>query len=199
MKLNIKNQNQKQTQLTLYKKKYAKRSDTSDTISELNKYLNDHEELDRDQDQLLEDSLRQESESVFHSKVFTSESIPHEFTSSNLKHSPTKSLIFIINRSTNSDINILNFHRQGLQNLFFNTTTHTKTQSQLLYFSFSPNFNNLSTHSQRFERICKKLSLSNISNNLFSETAFKNGDSKNTSVDSSYIHNSQKNMHFQSK
>lgn len=175
----------------------------SDTISELDKYLNDCEGSSKDQSQLLEDSLRQDTESVTHILSSTSERISHEFARSSFRHSPTKSLVSIISGGTSSGINNLSLNKQKSQNLSFSTPTHTKTPSQLLQYSFPPNINNMSTHSSpnkhRFKRIGKKLSLSNISDTMLFETESENGHSRNQSVEFTYIHNLQNNRHFLSK
>ena len=169
----------------------------SDTISALEKYLNENEALGRDHSQLLEESLRQDNESVVHMVAST------DFTRSSFRHSPTKSLISIISGGTNHGHNNIGFHKQRSQNLSFSTSTHTKTPSQLLQYNFPSNIYNTSTQSsptkQRFKRLSKKLSLSTLSDSMFPETGFGSGHSRQQSIEFTYIHNLQNNKHIPSK
>lgn len=197
------NDKQSNPNLDKIKQNITHNKSISDTISELDKYLNDYEGSSRDQSQLLEESLRQDTESVTHILTSTSERVSHEFARSSFRHSPTKSLVSIISGGTNSCVNNISLHKQRSQNLSFSTPTHAKTPSQLLQYSFPPNINNMSTQSSpskhRFKKIGKKLSLSNISDTMFSETEFENGHSRNQSVEFTYIHNLQNSRHFPSK
>lgn len=171
----------------------------SDTISELDKYLNDFEASSKDQSQILEESLQQENNSTTNILVSTSERISCEFTRTSTRHSPTKSLVSIISGGANGGVSGLGIHRQRSQNLTFGTPNHARANSQ---YSFPQNVN-ISTQSsptkQRFKRIGKKLSLSNISDNMFSDSESKYNHSRNQSVEFTYINDLQNNRHSPSK
>lgn len=181
---------------------YTNEREISDTISELDKYLNNDDASGRDESQILEESLQQENTSTNNIILSPSERISHEFSRITTRHSPTKSLVSIISGSGANAGGMNTLYRQKSQNLAFGTPTHLRTNSQLLQYSF-PRDVNISTQSsptkQKFKRIGKKLSLSNISDNMFSDTESKYNHSRNQSVEFTYIHDLQNKRHSPSK
>lgn len=171
----------------------------SDTISELDKYLNEYEASSRDQSQILEESLQQENTSTSNILTSTNKRLSCDITGTSTRHSPTKSIVSIISGGANGGVSGLGIHRQRSQNLTFGTPMHARGNSQ---YSFSQNANTSSQSSptkQRFKRIGKKLSLSNISDNMFSDSESRYNHSRNQSVEFTYIRDLQNNRHSPSK
>lgn len=170
----------------------------SDTISELDKYLNEFEASSRDQSQILEESLQQENTSTSNILASTNKMLSHEITGASARHSPTKSIVSIISGGANG-VSGLGIHRQRSQNLTFGTPLHARGNSQYSFSQIANTSSQSSPTKQRFKRIGKKLSLSNISDSMFSDSDSKYNHSRNQSVEFTYIRDLQNNRHSPSK
>lgn len=164
-----------------------------DTISALEEYFRDvsiHEEAE---EQILQDGLKQD-----YSTQIITDRVSKDLMRTSTRHSPTKSMISILSAASQQ--------RQTMRNSFLSMSSDAPHLQNSHYITSSNNGMNSvkssPTKSQRFKRMGKKLSLSNISDTMtnHSFTSDTTGElfgtsrydhARGRSIDFSYVHNLQ--------
>lgn len=167
-----------------------------DTISALEEYFRDVSIHEEDEEQIMQNGLKQDF-----SSSMLADRVSKELMRTSTRHSPTKSMISVLSAASqqrshtvrNSYLNMSN-DAAHLQNSYYITSPSNAIINATK--SSSP------TRSQRLKRIGKKLSLSNISdtmtNHSFTSDATgeflgtsKHDHMRGRSIDFSYVHNLQ--------